>query len=55
VLVNSVDESEKYIKKVENKSEIDDWKKLKRLLILRFQHELKKMHTSNIRESEMRE
>ena len=55
MLVNSVDESEKFIKSEERKSEIDDWKKQKRLLISRFQHESKKMHTSNIRENEMPE
>jgi hypothetical protein len=55
VSVSNVDESEKYIKKTEKKSEIDDLKKLKRLLILRFQHELRKMRILNIHENEMPE
>jgi hypothetical protein len=55
VLVNSVDEFEKFIKKVEKKSEIDDLKKVKKLLISRFLHESKKMLISNIHENEMLE
>jgi hypothetical protein len=55
VLVNSVDESEKFIKSEEKKSEIDDLKKLKRLLISRFQHESKKTLILNTDENEMPE
>jgi hypothetical protein len=55
VLVNSVDEYEKFIKKVEKKSENDDLKKVKKLLILKFLHELKKVHILNMHENEMQE
>jgi membrane protease subunit (stomatin/prohibitin family) len=50
-----VDEFEKYLKKVEKKSEMVDLKKVKKQLISRFQHELKRMLILNIHENEMQE
>jgi hypothetical protein len=55
VLVNNADESEKSIKKAEKKFEMVDLKKVKKLLILRFRLELKRMRILNMDENEMRE
>jgi hypothetical protein len=55
VLVDNVDEFEKFIRKVEKKFEMDDLKKVKKPLISRFLHELKKMLILNMRENEMLE
>ena len=50
-----MDESEKFTKKAEKKSEMDDLRKVRKLLISRFLHESKKMLISNIHENEMLE
>ncbi|MBR4634289.1 hypothetical protein IKO50_05095 [bacterium] len=55
MFVDNVDEFEKFIKNDEKRSEMVDLKKVRKLLILRFLHELKKMLISNMRENEMRE
>jgi hypothetical protein len=55
VFVDNVDEFEKFIKNDEKRSEMVDLKKVRKLLILRFLHELKKMLISNMRENEMLE
>jgi hypothetical protein len=54
VLVNNVDEFEKFTKKAERKFEMVVLKKVRKQLISRFQHELKKMLISNTHENEMR-
>jgi hypothetical protein len=55
VLVSNVDEYEKFIKKAEKKFEMADLRKLKKPLISRFLHELRRMLISNIHENEMPE